>query len=57
MVLGKGELIFYTTVFIQIEGSGSARAKFELKDQDLLYKINMGSDTTMIPCGNLYFKT
>ena len=48
--------IFYTAVFIHIEGWGPSRAKFELKDQDLFYKISMGSDTTMIPCGSLYFK-
>lgn len=47
---------FYTAVFIHGERWGSARAKFELKDQDLFYKISMGSDTTIIPCGSLHFK-
>ena len=50
------DYIFYTAVFIHIEDWGPSRAKFELKDQDLLYKISMGSDTTIIPCGSLYFK-
>ena len=50
------DYIFYTAVFIHIEDWGPSRAKFELKDQDLFYKIRMGSDTTIIPCGSLYFK-
>ena len=50
------DCIFYTAVFIHIEGWGPSRAKFELKGQDLFYKISMGSDTTMIPCGSLNFK-
>ncbi|MFN7274853.1 MAG: hypothetical protein ACK5VF_07205 [Bacteroidota bacterium] len=50
------DYIFYTAVFIHIEDRGPSRAKFELKDQDLFYKISMGSDTTIIPCGSLYFK-
>ncbi len=50
------DYIFYTAVFIHGERWGLARAKFELKDQDLFYKISMGSDTTIIPCGSLYFK-
>ena len=50
------EYFFYVAVFIHIEGSGSARAKFDLKGQDLFYKISMGSDTTLIPCGDLDFK-
>jgi len=50
------DYIFYTAVFIHIEDWGPSRAKFELKDQDLFYKISMGSDTTIIPCGSLYFK-
>ncbi|MFM8490657.1 MAG: hypothetical protein ACKN9X_01790 [Candidatus Methylopumilus sp.] len=52
----KEEFIFYTAVFVHISGlGGPARAKYELKDQDLFYKISMGSDTTIIPCGTLYF--
>lgn len=50
------EHIFYIIVFMHIKNWGPARAKFELKDQALFYKISMGSDTTMIPCGHLYFK-
>jgi hypothetical protein len=51
------DYIFYTAVFIHgVERWGPARAKFELQDQDLFYKISMGSDTTIIPCGSLYFK-
>ena len=49
------DYIFYTAVFIHIEDWGPSRAKFELKDQDLFYKISKGSDTTIIPCGSLYF--
>jgi len=49
------DYIFYTAVFIHMERSGSARAKFEWKDHDLFYKISMGSDTAMIPSGSLYF--
>jgi len=52
----KEDYFFYVTVFIHIDGSGSARAKFELKDKELFYKISMGSDTTLIPCGSLDFK-
>jgi len=53
----KEEFIFYTAVFVHISGlGGPARAKFELKGRDLLYKVSMGSDTTRIPCGTLHFK-
>ena len=51
----KEDYLFYVTVFIHIEGSRSARAKFELNDKALFYKISMGSDTTLIPCGSLDF--
>jgi len=47
---------FYQAVLIHINLSGSARAKFEVKDKDLFYKISMGSDTTFIPSGSLTFK-
>lgn len=50
------DYFFYVTVFIHIDGSGSARAKFQLKDKNLFYKFSMGSDTTLIPCGSLDFK-
>ena len=50
------DYIFYSAVFIHIDDWGSSRARFELKDQDLFYKISKGSDTTIIPCGSLYFK-
>jgi hypothetical protein len=52
----KEDYFFYVTVFIHIDGNGSARAKFELNDKELFYKISMGSDTTLIPCGSLGFK-
>lgn len=54
----KENYTFYTVFFMHIEkdGWGPARAKFELKNQDLFYKINLGADTTQIPCGNFYFK-
>lgn len=54
----KEDYTFYTVFFMHIEkdGWGPARAKFELKDQDLFYKISLGADTTLIPCGSLYFK-
>jgi len=52
----KEDYFFYVTVFIHIDGSGSARAKFQLKDKDLFYKFSMGSDTTLIPCGSIDFK-
>jgi hypothetical protein len=52
----KEDYFFYVTVFLRIDGSGSARAKFELNDKELFYKISMGSDTTLIPCGSLEFK-
>ena len=52
----KEDYLFYVTVFINIKGSGSARAKFELNDKELFYKISIGSDTTLIPCGSLDFK-
>ncbi|MFM7628014.1 MAG: hypothetical protein ACKO44_00725, partial [Algoriphagus sp.] len=53
----KEEFIFYTARFVHISGlGGPARAKFELNGRELLYKISMGSDTTRIPCGTLYFK-
>lgn len=50
------DYIFYTAVFIHIKGWGPARAKFKLKDRDLFYKISMGPDTAIIPCGSLFFK-
>jgi len=50
------DYIFYTAVFIHGERWGPVRTKFELKNHDLFYKISMGSDTTIIPCGSLYFK-
>lgn len=56
MINPKEDYTFYTVFFMHIEGWGPARAKFELKDQDLFYKISMGSDTTIIPCGSLDFK-
>ena len=52
----KEDYFFYVTVFIHIDGNGSARAKFELNDKELFYKISIGSDTTLIPCGSLDFK-
>jgi hypothetical protein len=52
----KEDYFFYVTVFIHIDGNGSARAQFELNDKELFYKISMGSDTTLIPCGSLEFK-
>ena len=52
----KEDYFFYIAVFIHIEGAGSSRAKFELKGQDLFYKISRGSDPIMIPCGSLDFK-
>ena len=50
------DCIFYTAVFMHIEGWGPARAKFELQDKGLFYIISMGSDTKLIPCGSLNFK-
>ena len=52
----KEDYLFYVTVFIHIDGSGSARAKFQLTKKDLFYKFSMGSDTTLIPCGSIDFK-
>jgi hypothetical protein len=52
----KEDYYFYITVFIHIDGRGSARAKFELKEKELFYKISIGSDTIIFPCGNLDFK-
>jgi len=52
----KEDYFFYVTVFIHIDWSGSARAKFQLTNKDLFYKFSMGSDTTLIPCGSLDFK-
>ena len=55
----KEDYLFYVSVFIHIEGSGPAgpaRAKFELNDKELFYKISIGSDTTLIPSGSLDFK-
>ena len=51
----KEDYIFYTAVFIHLSGWGPSRAKFELKEQNLFYKINMGAETTLIPCGSLKF--
>jgi len=52
----KEDYYFYQAVLIHINVSGSARAKFEVKDKDLFYKISIGSDTTFIPSGSLTFK-
>ena len=54
-IIPKEDYIFYTAVFIHINGWGPSRAKFELKEQNLFYKINMGPETTLIPCGSLNF--
>ena len=50
------DYIFYTVVFMHIEGWGPVRSKFEINEQNLFYKINTGSDTTIIPCGSLKLK-
>ena len=52
----KEDYFFYVAVFIHTEGNGPSRSKFELKDKDLFYKISIGADTTLIPCGSLTFK-
>jgi hypothetical protein len=52
----KEDYYFYEAVLIHINLSRSARSKFEVKDKNLFYKISMGSDTTLIPCGSLTFK-
>lgn len=56
MIKPKEDYIFYTAVFMHIDGWGPVRSKFEVKEQNLFYKIKTGSDTTMIPCGSLYVK-
>jgi len=52
----KEDYFFYVTVFLHVEWRGAARAKFQLKDNDLFYEFSMGSDTTLIPCGSIDFK-
>lgn len=51
----KEDYFFYVPVFIH-EARGTARADFVITGHDLFYKISIGSDTTLIPCGHLVFK-
>lgn len=54
----KEDYFFYVPVFIHEvhEDRGTARAALVFKGQNLLYKITIGSDTALIPCGSLIFK-
>lgn len=51
----KDDHLFYVAVFIHIGKSGSSRASFVLKGQELVYKISIGADTVLIPCGSIRF--
>jgi hypothetical protein len=52
----KDNYFFYVPVFIH-EARGTARAAFVLKGQDLFFKISIGADAALIPCGRIVFKS
>jgi len=49
----KEDYFFYVIMFIQ--ETGTARAELILKGINMYYKIKVGSDSTLIPCGNLTY--
>jgi len=51
----KEEFLFYVSVLIY-QAQGSARASLVMKDNELLYQINIGPETAIIPCGPITFK-
>jgi len=51
----KEEYYFYVSVLIY-QGQGSARASLIMKDNEFLYQIKIGSDSAVIPCGQVTFK-
>jgi len=51
----KEEFLFYVAV-LMYQAQGSARASLVMKDNELLYQINIGLETAIIPCGPITFK-
>ena len=48
----KEQCLFYVPVLIH-QARGSARAALVVKDEDLFFKLSIGSDSALIPCGHL----
>ena len=53
-ILPKKEYLFYIPIFIH-NSTWPVRAEFILKDKKLFYKITAGTDTVMVPCGEINF--
>lgn len=53
-ILSKKEYLFYIPIFIH-KSKWPVRAEFILKDKELFYKITVGTDTVMVPCGGINF--
>ena len=51
----KEECLFYVAMLFY-QARGSARTEFVLKEQDLFYRISVGSQNALIPCGQMVFK-
>jgi hypothetical protein len=49
----KEDYFFYVPVFIHQDNRGTARAALVFKGKNLFYKITIGSDSALIPCGSL----
>lgn len=47
-----GEWLFYSLVLIN-NAQGTARSAYVVKGNDLFYKIKIGEDSALIPCGRL----
>lgn len=53
-ILPKNEYLFYVPVFIH-KTKWPVRAEFILKDKKLFYKVTAGTDTVIVPCGEIRF--
>lgn len=53
-ILSKKEYLFYIPIFIH-KTKWPVRAEFILKDKKLFYKITAGTDTVIVPCGEINF--
>jgi hypothetical protein len=53
----KEECLFYIALLsLRYSVGGTVRAGLVLKGQDLFYRISIGSQTALIPCGQMVFK-
>ena len=51
----KEECLFYIAMLF-FQARGTARTELVLKEQDLFYRISVGSQHALIPCGQMVFK-